>query len=73
MGGFLVTSLQIEPSNSVILSGTYETDSSQTVSVLCGSHPGGNITFSDGTSLDGTEHTCDGHEGSKSVLSPAKQ
>jgi hypothetical protein len=72
IGGFVITSVQVEPTNAVMLSGTYQNSTDQTVSVLCKSQPGGNITFSDGTSLDGSYHSCVGHEGEKVSVDPGK-
>lgn len=71
-GAFWITSLKVEPSNSVILSGTYQNETGKTVTVLCGSQPGVNITVSDGTSVDGTERTCDGHEGERVSVDPGQ-
>jgi hypothetical protein len=73
IGGFVVTSVQVEPTNAVMLSGVYQNSTNQTVTVSCKSQPGGNITFSDGTSLDGIYHSCVGHEGEKVSVAPGKE
>jgi len=72
VGQFSITSLQVDPSNSVRLTGLYRNTIQESVTLECAAGAGGNIKFSDGTSLSATSHTCTGHEGQNFRADPGR-
>ena len=72
VGQFSITSLQVDPANTVRLTGLYRNTTDQSVVLSCADGAGGNIRFSDGTSLNAVSHTCTGHEGQQFKVDPGK-
>jgi len=72
VGQFSITSLQVEPTNSVRLTGLYRNTIQDSVTLECAAGTGGNIKFSDGTSLNATSHTCTGREGQNFRADPGR-
>jgi hypothetical protein len=82
IGQFWITSLQVDPSNSVRLTGSYVNTTDKITPFYCGivNKDGtigtggtyGSITFSDGTSLGVPDHTCVGYEGKQFNIGPGE-